>query len=75
MPPSAQRDGYWSNIDGRVSLFKKVRVALGVIAGLLALSLGGIRDTHAATIDQRPCDIYAAGGTPCVAAHSTYLHG
>ncbi len=44
---------------------------MGVIAGLLALSLGGIRDTHAATIDQRPCDIYAAGGTPCVAAHST----
>ncbi|MFE3263008.1 arabinofuranosidase catalytic domain-containing protein [Streptomyces sp. NPDC059215] len=21
----------------------------------------------------RPCDLYAAGGTPCVAAHSTTL--
>ena len=36
-----------------------------VFAALLASS----GTSHAAT--QEPCDIYAAGGTPCVAAHST----
>jgi hypothetical protein len=40
----------------------------------MALSVIGVSFTaataaHAAT--QGPCDIYAAGGTPCVAAHST----
>ncbi|WP_222709444.1 arabinofuranosidase catalytic domain-containing protein, partial [Microbispora sp. CSR-4] len=37
-------------------------IAAGLPAGLSAPS-------EAAT--QGPCDIYAAGGTPCVAAHST----
>ncbi|WP_441247603.1 alpha-L-arabinofuranosidase B [Kitasatospora sp. McL0602] len=35
-------------------------------AGLLTATAG---NSQAAT--QQPCDIYAAGGTPCVAAHST----
>ncbi|MFG1807827.1 arabinofuranosidase catalytic domain-containing protein [Streptomyces sp. NPDC049040] len=39
-----------------------VALAAGVLAGTAAPS-------HAA--GQGPCDIYAAGGTPCVAAHST----
>uniref|UniRef100_UPI002D21E232 arabinofuranosidase catalytic domain-containing protein n=1 Tax=Streptomyces sp. NRRL F-5123 TaxID=1463856 RepID=UPI002D21E232 len=39
-----------------------VAVAAGVLTGTAAPS-------HAAT--QQPCDIYASGGTPCVAAHST----
>src|ERR1700736_1463730 len=41
-----------------------VTAALALV-GLIAFS--GV--SHAAT--QEPCDIYAAGGTPCVAAHST----
>jgi hypothetical protein len=41
-----------------------VTLALG---GLLAAGAG--TPSRAAT--QEPCDIYAAGGTPCVAAHST----
>ncbi|MEZ0067090.1 hypothetical protein ABIA32_003103 [Streptacidiphilus sp. MAP12-20] len=40
--------------------------AVGLTAGLLA---GTAATSQAAT--QEPCDIYAAGGTPCVAAHST----
>ncbi len=44
-----------------------------VAAGALALLSVGIviaaGPAHAAT--SQPCDIYAAGGTPCVAAHST----
>src|ERR1700730_16319127 len=50
---------------------KQVRAALAIIAGLMAGSLVGLRATHSEIIKQRPCDIYAAGNTPCVAAHST----
>lgn len=50
---------------------KRVFAALAIIAGLVVGSLIGPRVTHAETIKQRPCDIYAAGNTPCVAAHST----
>jgi hypothetical protein len=50
---------------------KRVRAALVIIAGLMAGSLIGLRATHSEIIKQRPCDIYAAGNTPCVAAHST----
>jgi hypothetical protein len=47
---------------------------MGLAAAALALgglvaSTGAATQAHAAT--QGPCDIYAAGGTPCVAAHST----
>jgi len=50
---------------------KRARAALAIITGLMAGSLVGLRDTHSETVKQRPCDIYAAGNTPCVAAHST----
>ncbi len=43
------------------------RAALATVAGLL-IGLGG---AHGETIRPRPCDIYAAAHTPCVAAHST----
>jgi non-reducing end alpha-L-arabinofuranosidase len=46
-----------------LTLAAAVTLALG---GLLA---GGATPSRAAT--QEPCDIYAAAGTPCVAAHST----
>ncbi|MFI6791310.1 arabinofuranosidase catalytic domain-containing protein [Nonomuraea sp. NPDC050383] len=49
-----------------------LRKALAAGAGaLLATSclVGGGTTAQAAT--SQPCDIYAAGGTPCVAAHST----
>jgi len=50
---------------------ERVRVALAIIAGLVDGSLICLRAAHAETIKQRPCDIYAAANTPCVAAHST----
>jgi hypothetical protein len=50
--------------------FRRASLAM-VIAGLMAGSLTGVRATHSETVKQRPCDIYAAGNTPCVAAHST----
>jgi len=40
--------------------------AIGAAAVLLLASAGAAR-----AASQGPCDIYAAGGTPCVAAHST----
>ena len=42
-----------------------------IITGLIAASLIDLRAAHSETIRQRPCDIYAAANTPCVAAHST----
>jgi non-reducing end alpha-L-arabinofuranosidase len=42
-----------------------VVLTVGVLAGIVAA--GG----PARAAAQGPCDIYAAGGTPCVAAHST----
>jgi hypothetical protein len=42
-----------------------------MIAGLMAGSLFGLHAARSEIIKQRPCDIYAAGNTPCVAAHST----
>src|SRR5579884_2104831 len=49
----------------RRGLLAAVATAALAFAGLVAST--GV--SHAAT--QEPCDIYAAGGTPCVAAHST----
>jgi hypothetical protein len=43
--------------------------ALAVLAGALAGSAAATGTAQAAA--QGPCDIYASGGTPCVAAHST----
>lgn len=50
------------------------RHALLAVLAAAALSAGaliGIGTAQAAT--SLPCDIYAAAGTPCVAAHSTAL--
>src|ERR1700733_3319660 len=49
--------------------------ALLIILAAAALALGALLGASGATparaATQEPCDIYAAGGTPCVAAHST----
>jgi hypothetical protein len=50
----------------RRALLALVAAATLALGGLLA---GGATPSRAAT--QEPCDIYAAAGTPCVAAHST----
>src|ERR1700733_14108667 len=51
----------------RRSLLTLAVAATLTLGGLLA---GGTGSTARAAT-QEPCDIYAAGGTPCVAAHST----
>ncbi|MFF4341174.1 arabinofuranosidase catalytic domain-containing protein [Kitasatospora sp. NPDC001540] len=45
------------------------RAAVAVLALLVAALIGLPGIGHAATA--QPCDLYASGGTPCVAAHST----
>ncbi|NKZ07436.1 arabinofuranosidase catalytic domain-containing protein [Actinomadura latina] len=50
------------------------RKALLVAVSALVLAAGeltGFAVTGASAAASQPCDIYAAGGTPCVAAHST----
>src|SRR5215471_17586578 len=55
--------------------FRHTRRALLTLAAAATLAFGGLvasgagSPSRAAT--QEPCDIYAAAGTPCVAAHST----
>jgi hypothetical protein len=54
---------------------RHARRALLTLAAVAALTLGGLLAVGAGTpsraATQGPCDIYAAAGTPCVAAHST----
>jgi hypothetical protein len=47
------------------------RLLAEFIAGLMAGSLIGLCVAPSEIVKQRPCDIYAAGNTPCVASHST----
>lgn len=54
--------------------FRNARKALLALAAAATLTLGGLLAggaTPARAATQEPCDIYAAAGTPCVAAHST----
>ncbi|WP_084703706.1 arabinofuranosidase catalytic domain-containing protein [Phaeacidiphilus oryzae] len=53
---------------GAKALARGSAAALLVIGGLAA---AGITTGSAQAASQGPCDIYASGGTPCVAAHST----
>ncbi|WP_033256258.1 arabinofuranosidase catalytic domain-containing protein [Kitasatospora phosalacinea] len=50
-------------------MWRNARAAATVLA-LLVAALSGLPGTAAAATAQ-PCDLYASGGTPCVAAHST----
>src|SRR5262245_54679910 len=45
-------------------------LGVGAVAALVAGGLVGLPGTALAA-GPGPCDIYASGGTPCVAAHST----
>ncbi|MFD8718908.1 arabinofuranosidase catalytic domain-containing protein [Streptomyces sp. NPDC059629] len=49
--------------------FARAGAAAALVAGALAGATATAGTARAAT--SGPCDIYAAGGTPCVAAHST----
>ena len=55
--------------------FRHARKTLLTLAAAVTLALGGLLAGGAGTPSraaaQGPCDIYAAAGTPCVAAHST----
>src|SRR4051794_28849440 len=50
-------------------LLRRAALAAAGAALLAVGGLAGAAPTRAAT--SQPCDLYAAGGTPCVAAHST----
>ncbi len=51
---------------------QRIAKALVFAVTLLALALTPLaRPVSASAAGAAPCDLYAAGGTPCVAAHST----
>src|SRR5512138_2144398 len=57
-------------MDRRLSrLLAAAATPLAVVAGVGTAVLTGASSAQAAVTG--PCDIYASGGTPCVAAHST----
>jgi hypothetical protein len=53
----------------RFANLRKAALAAGAVLALVVGTLTGAGTAQAAT--SLPCDIYAAAGTPCVAAHST----
>src|SRR5689334_24217717 len=53
----------------RYRRLRATALTLAAAGSLAAGLLAGVGTSQAAT--QGPCDLYAAGGTPCVAAHST----
>src|SRR5262245_23868011 len=57
------------DLHSRYRRLRTAALAVAAIAALVAGVLTGASASQAAT--SQPCDIYAAGGTPCVAAHST----
>ena len=59
-----------------VSLLSKLQrrtrlLAACLMAAAIAVPVSAAMTTTASAATQGPCDIYAAGGTPCEAAHST----
>src|SRR5689334_22963173 len=55
----------------RISLVVVLTLALTLPTTLMVACKTHMRAVISAGRSQGPCDIYAAGGTPCVAAHST----
>ncbi|MFF8649384.1 arabinofuranosidase catalytic domain-containing protein [Streptomyces griseoluteus] len=57
----------------RSAVLPGLRGRLGAVLSVLALLLGAVAGlgAPAQAAGSAPCDIYAAAGTPCVAAHST----
>src|SRR6188768_1427119 len=56
-------------LDPKHRHLRRAALAVATAAALVAGVLTGAGTSLAATTG--PCDIYAGGGTPCVAAHST----
>jgi hypothetical protein len=87
MPAAAKTDGksrssllqnsesatfYFKNMKTRIGLALTLTLAFTLPLVLMTACRSGLPGkTAAASRSQGPCDIYAAGGTPCVAAHST----
>jgi len=78
--PTTARDVEDSHIPDAVPVHRPVRAARRTrfvrLGAAVAVVLSGLVGTAVAAgsaqaSSQGPCDIYAAGGTPCVAAHST----
>ena len=58
------------HVEPSIHRFARLAAACLLVAGS-ALTAATVHATAAAAAGSLPCDIYAAGGTPCVTAHST----
>jgi hypothetical protein len=68
----AHKDGEWFTVNVQIRL-RHLRNTLLSGAAVAVLGVGALVGTTGAAqaATSGPCDLYAAGGTPCVAAHST----
>jgi hypothetical protein len=67
--PEPARVGPLPHPRSRLNMFVRAGAAAALVAGALVGAAATAGTARAAT--SGPCDIYASGGTPCVAAHST----
>ena len=61
---------FTSSYRGLISRWWRAVLVVIAVVGLIAGTFG-VSSTSAKAAGSLPCDIYASGGTPCVAAHST----
>ena len=54
----------------KIKSWRNKAIVLGAVLMTILVAVG-LSMQHASAAGTGPCDIYAAGGTPCVAAHST----
>src|SRR6266705_4976299 len=59
------------NMKTRINLVLMIALALALVGDALTMAQQGAGRTVPPPRPKGPCDIYAAAGTPCVAAHST----
>jgi non-reducing end alpha-L-arabinofuranosidase len=66
-----RKEGSAMTVWSRLRYLRRAVLVLGAGAALAAGAVVAGAAPRAQAAGQGPCDIYAAGGTPCVAAHST----
>jgi non-reducing end alpha-L-arabinofuranosidase len=69
VPGTERADVLTRSSRARLKLFARAGAATALVAGALVGTVSSSGTAQAA--GSLPCDIYANGGTPCVAAHST----
>src|ERR1043166_6247220 len=71
MDPRMRKARSTMTVRSRLTRSARALLLAGAAGALAAGTMVASTAPRASAAAQGPCDIYAAGGTPCVAAHST----